>query len=141
MVHVHEVNDIFCSWLICFQSLSYIRDIIKHKCTVEQPGKHLRACCNRPSSETPFEWRFAGGPLVARHCVLGGSENPVTGIKEYSIFLWFMILLFRQHRRFRYYRICSYVSNIHCTPMLMFPAKLHCSDLNCNLRLHLHVHP
>ena len=26
----------------------------------------------QPASETPFEWRFACGPMVARHCMLTG---------------------------------------------------------------------
>ena len=26
----------------------------------------------RPASETPFVWRFTGGPLVARYCTLAG---------------------------------------------------------------------
>ena len=30
-------------------------------------GHHL------PASKTPFEWRFAGGPMVARDCMLAGS--------------------------------------------------------------------
>ena len=26
----------------------------------------------RPASEMPFEWRFASGPILVRHCVLAG---------------------------------------------------------------------
>ena len=33
-------------------------------------SKHLKAGHLRPASETPFEWRFAGGSMVARHCML-----------------------------------------------------------------------
>ena len=28
-------------------------------------NKHINACHYRPASETPFKWRFAGGPFVA----------------------------------------------------------------------------
>ena len=35
-------------------------------------SKHVKAGHHRPSSETPFRWRFAGGPLVARDCILAG---------------------------------------------------------------------
>ena len=27
---------------------------------------------HRPAGETPFEWRFAGGPMVVQHCMLAG---------------------------------------------------------------------
>ena len=27
---------------------------------------------SQPASETPFKWRFAGGPIVARECLLAG---------------------------------------------------------------------
>ena len=30
------------------------------------PEKHLKACHYGPTNETPFEWRFAGGPIVAQ---------------------------------------------------------------------------
>ena len=39
---------------------------------VRLPMKHLKAVHHWPASETPFEWRFACGPMVARHCVLSG---------------------------------------------------------------------
>ena len=42
--------------------------MLKH----EGPSKHPKAGHHRPTSETPFEWRFAGGPMVARHFVLAG---------------------------------------------------------------------
>ena len=33
-------------------------------------SKHLKAGHHRLAIETPFEWRFAGGPMVAPHCML-----------------------------------------------------------------------
>ena len=36
------------------------------------PSKHLKAGDNRLASETPFEWRFAGRPMVALNCMLAG---------------------------------------------------------------------
>ena len=38
-----------------------------------KPRKQLKAGHHRPASETSFEWRLAGGPMVARHCMLAGS--------------------------------------------------------------------
>ena len=43
---------------------------ISHGCAI--PSKHLKEGHHRSASETTFEWRFAGGPLVARHCTLAG---------------------------------------------------------------------
>ena len=34
------------------------------------PIKHLKAGHYRPASETPFQWRFAGGQMAALHCML-----------------------------------------------------------------------
>ena len=34
--------------------------------TLSKEGHH------QPASEPPFEWHFAGGPMVARLCVLAG---------------------------------------------------------------------
>ena len=33
------------------------------------PSKHLKVGHHRPASETPFERRFAGVPMVAEHCM------------------------------------------------------------------------
>ena len=38
--------------------------------------KHVNSGHYRPSSETPSEWRFAGGPIVARDWMLAGSQKP-----------------------------------------------------------------
>ena len=35
-------------------------------------SEHLKADHHLPTSETPFVWCFAGGPMVARYCVLAG---------------------------------------------------------------------
>ena len=37
-------------------------------------SKHLKSGHHQPASETPFEWRFTGGPMVAQHCLLAGSD-------------------------------------------------------------------
>ena len=39
----------------------------------EEPSQHPTSCHYRPVGETPFEWRFAGGPIVARFYVLTGK--------------------------------------------------------------------
>ena len=38
----------------------------------EKTGKPLKAGRQWPFSEAPLKRRFAGGPMVARHCVLAG---------------------------------------------------------------------
>ena len=58
-------DDMFEFYLIAIPELNLLR-------------KHLKAAYHRPTSETPFQWRFAGGLMVDRHCVLTGSEPRVT---------------------------------------------------------------
>ena len=41
----------------------------KHK----EPSQHPISCHYRSAGETPFEWRFAGGSIVARFYVLTGK--------------------------------------------------------------------
>ena len=36
------------------------------------PSKNIKTGHYRPTSETPFEWRFTGGPMVAQDCRLAG---------------------------------------------------------------------
>ena len=36
------------------------------------PSKHVIATRHRSASKTPFKWRFAGGPIVVRDCLLSG---------------------------------------------------------------------
>ena len=37
-------------------------------CDKYQPSKHVKAGHHLPASETPFEWRFACGQMLTRHC-------------------------------------------------------------------------
>ena len=39
------------------------------------PSKHLKVGHNQPDSETPFEWRFAGGLIVARYTARGWTAG------------------------------------------------------------------
>ena len=41
-------------------------------CSDYIPSKHLKAGHYRSASETPFEWRFTDGPMVARHLMMAG---------------------------------------------------------------------
>ena len=36
------------------------------------PSKHVKLGNYRPANKTPSEWRFAGGPIVARNWILVG---------------------------------------------------------------------
>ena len=44
-----------------------------------------RAAYHQPASETPFEWRFAGGPTVARFYMLTGTR--LIDLCEYAVLL------------------------------------------------------
>ena len=63
-----------------------MRQSITIKCQIIDPGyypsKHLKTCHHRRVSETPFYWRFAGGPMVARYCVLAAipSKRNIKGL-------------------------------------------------------------
>ena len=46
------------------------RYILNHTRQQMLPGHY------RPSSETPFKWRFAGGPIVTRECMLVKANAP-----------------------------------------------------------------
>ena len=37
------------------------------------PSQHVNESHHGPASETPFKWRFAGGPIVVRDCMLAGN--------------------------------------------------------------------
>ena len=43
---------------------------------LQEPGHHTMSGHYRPTSQTPFEWRFAGGPIVARFYMLTGKVHP-----------------------------------------------------------------
>ena len=36
------------------------------------PSKHVKSGNQRPASDTPSEWRFAGGPIVTPDRMLAG---------------------------------------------------------------------
>ena len=42
------------------------------KCLSNCPRMHAKSGHYGPVSETPSEWRFAGGPIVARNWILAG---------------------------------------------------------------------
>ena len=49
------------------------------------PSKHTKVGHYRPTSKTPFEWRFAGGPIVARFCMLTGvSRNDASNDEKFT---------------------------------------------------------
>ena len=73
--------------------------MLKH----EGPSKHPKAGHHRTASETPFEWCFAGGPIVAGHCVLAGvlylqisytSSIHITVAKQFLISVLFLLKFF-----------------------------------------------
>ena len=43
---------------------------LKRYAQQRQPSKHVKLGSYRPTSETPFGWRFAGGPILARDGML-----------------------------------------------------------------------
>ena len=38
-----------------------------------EPKKRIQAGHHEPGRKTPFEWRFAGRPIVAQVCMLPGN--------------------------------------------------------------------
>ena len=44
-------------------------DFFVADCGHDDPSKHMQAGYNWPASETPFKWRFAKRPIVARDCM------------------------------------------------------------------------
>ena len=49
------------------------------------PNKHLKAGHPRPASKTPFQWRFAGVPMVARLSMLAGCVASCSGGTSWCI--------------------------------------------------------
>ena len=52
------------------QKSAILRPYDRHKVRLHTPSKHVKVGHNRPAIETPFEWRFASGPIVTRGCML-----------------------------------------------------------------------
>ena len=42
---------------------------------IQNPRENVRVGHYRPTSETPLEWRFAGGLIVASECLLAGNDD------------------------------------------------------------------
>ena len=66
-------------YLYSSQWLKTIQISLYYTCTVESncptttiPYNDIEVGHHRLASETPFEWRFAGGPMVDRHSMLTG---------------------------------------------------------------------
>ena len=56
----------------------------------KSPGSMQAICAHyRHASETPFEWRFAGGPIVARDCRLTvrtlNNDNDTNNALNYTV--------------------------------------------------------
>ena len=58
-----------------FPNIQIIQCLRCSQCQIRALGSAcmlLKADHYRPASETPFKWRFAGGPIVTRDCLLAG---------------------------------------------------------------------
>ena len=51
------------------------------------PSKHVKAGLYGPTSETPYTWRFTGGPIVARYYTLAGIKSLTLKHYVYSVSL------------------------------------------------------
>ena len=49
---------------------------------VKLPSQHLIMGHNRQTSETPFKWRFAGGPITAHYCGIWIIPPPPSNLKK-----------------------------------------------------------
>ena len=50
----------------------FFQSVKMETATVDCQAKKSKSGHHRPTSETPFEWHFAGGQMVAAHCMLAG---------------------------------------------------------------------
>ena len=52
---------------------------VSHPCLENKcfPEKHIKVGHYSPTSKTPFEWHFTGGPKVAKDCYFGKNEHTV----------------------------------------------------------------
>ena len=60
--------------------------------SVKLPRMHVKSGHYRSVSETPSEWRFAGGPIVARDWILAGFTLG-SYIKQKQANLWRMVTI------------------------------------------------
>ena len=70
------------------------------------PSKHLKVGHHRPTCETPFKWRFTGGPIVARDyagCVVLYKPS--------------LTLLLHDCNKVRLWQNCEYAFDGHQGPM------------------------
>ena len=51
-----------------------------------KPSQHAVSGHHRPSSETPFKWRFAGGPIVARFSMFSRNRLSLKTFNEKPLF-------------------------------------------------------
>ena len=51
-------------------------------------SEHRKAGRHRPASETPFEWRFAVGPMVARDRMQAGMPDNGANAPEFNLNIW-----------------------------------------------------
>ena len=56
-------------------------------------SKHLKAGHHRPASETTLEWRFTGGPIVARDRMQAGMPDNGANAPEFNLNIWTMYRL------------------------------------------------
>ena len=59
-------------FLVCGLRCENIQPVIPGVYSQLYLSTHLKAGHHRPASEPPFGWKFTGGTIVARHCVLAG---------------------------------------------------------------------
>ena len=79
----------------------------------EGPNSTIKAGHHRPARETPLEWRFAGGPMVARHTMLGELVLVLR-----TVILWCTRSL-----------ICN-----SCHPHIRVPDSIMLKDLNSTMK-------
>ena len=60
------------------------RDVYWYTKWDERPSHHIVSGYHRPTSEMPFEWRFARGPMVARFSMFTGVRGVQTGVMLYA---------------------------------------------------------
>ena len=75
---------------------------------IHKPSQHTVAGHYRPASETPFEWRFTGGPICLLGIEIGGGSYIWTSARDLSIY---RISEERRFGRVSAYSLLAYTNN------------------------------
>ena len=108
-------------------------------CGHDDPSKHIQAGYYWPASETPFKWRFAGGPIVARNCMLVElcCRKGVT-IRSILTQIYVLLVLFTDF----HFHLVKFISK-HCKYIFFYQNFVHLGETTSKYYIRIivgHVH-